>query len=322
MWCSPVIARTRQRDTDFADPHNFIRGVRKKLHPGNMGDALIYCVDPEAKTVLYTTHDDFRLVFQHPFLYMAQFETARSVIEVPISMLEKMDSGVTAKPIYIFSIGRCGSTALSRALAHAGILSASEPDLPTQIALSRPQMIELFGMDGICDLLRAMNRSLGTHLGGEFAVKFRSQCNLIVDDVLDAQPDVKVVFILRRWDAWLRSTHKAFGPSGSRMAEKLRDGIQAYHRLLVRGANPVLIWYEDMVQDISGTLRRIGVMQMPEDMIPTRAEDAQAGTSIARSELVERNTEEAARQEFLAAWPKLRPACLDMLPQVSARLGL
>ncbi len=323
MWRSQIVARYRQRDTDYAGPQAFLPGEREEIQPGfTPQNALIYCIKPAAKSVLYTTHEDIQKVFQHPFLYMAQFETAQSLIEVPLPMLERMDSGVEAKPIYIFSIGRCGSTALSKALARAGVPSVSEPDLPTQIALFRPQMMEVFGRGGIHAMLRAMNRSLAAHLGRRFVVKFRSQCNIIVDDMLDAQPGVETIFMFRGWNAWLRSTHRAFSVTGERMAINLCHGVLAYHRLLLRNANPKLIWYEDMLADANSVLRHLGVTQPPGEDWPDDMEDSQAGTSFARDKIREKDTEELARQAFMATWARIRPKCLDNLPEVSLRLGL
>ena len=323
MWRSPIVARYRQRDTDYASPQTLVPGTRTEIFSEDLGkNALIYCADPHAKTVLYTTHADYQQVFRHPFLFMAQFETAQALIEVPASSLEQMDMGVTSKPIYIFSIGRCGSTAILKKLSLGGIPAASEPDLPTQIALFRPQIVQAFGEAKISALIRAMNRSLASHLGQRFVVKFRSQCNLIVDDILNAQLEAETIFMLRQGDTWQRSMHRAFRLTGEKMAIDLRDGILAYHRLIALNANPKLIWYEDMLADANSVLRRLGVTQPPGEDRPDDMEDSQAGTSLARVNIKETAVEEWVRQTFMATWAKIRPKCLDDLPEISSRLGL
>lgn len=315
-----VVARFRQRDTDPAGPYSLVRGQSEAAGPDAARSALFYCCDPAAATVLYTEHDDSRAVLRHPFMYMAQFETAHSLIEIPFSALHTLQQEHFPNPTFIFSIGRCGSTALIRALADAGVPSVSEPDLPTQIALHRQRIAAAFGDAGIRRLLQVMGQNLAAHLGDEFAVKLRGQCNRMVDDMLDAYPAMKCVFMLRRWDSWATSVHRAFGAVGPQMALDLRRGIVAYHRLVSRGANPTLVWYEDLRTDIGTVLGSIGLAR-PEQA-PSAESDSQAGTSLARERISGTENEAKVLKEFMDAWEHIKPDCLDDYPEVRARLGL
>ncbi|TAN52471.1 MAG: hypothetical protein EPN21_03840 [Methylococcaceae bacterium] len=316
----PVVARFRQRDIDPSGPYSLVRGKRAEIHPAQAENTLLYCADPLAGTVLYTEHENLAALFRRPFLYMAQFDMANAVIEVPYSALHEINKGLTANPTFIFSIGRCGSTALSKAFAQAGISSVSEPDLPTQIAIQRARIAASFGDTGISGLLQAMSRNLAAHLGLEFAVKLRAQCNSIVDDILDAHQTMKCIFMLRRGDSWAISMHRAFGTPGPRLALLLRNGILAYHRLVTRGAQPSLVWFEDLQSDLGNAL---GNLSLPLPAAPgTGPQDAQEGTSLARNQLSEKDSEGEVIQAFLATWENIRPDCLDAYPDIRQRLGV
>src|SRR5690242_1874545 len=76
-------------------------------------------------------------ISSHPFLYQAQFTHGTHVWSVPFESLPRMTriSRVNeANLIFIHSVGRCGSTLVSRVLGAApNVCSLSEPDALTQL---------------------------------------------------------------------------------------------------------------------------------------------------------------------------------------------
>ena len=97
---------------------------------------LVHCADFERERLLYTLHEenDVAAVLDAPFYYAAQLDHARSVLSVPFERIGEIDGPASAfRPCFVFSIGRTGSTLLSRLFTAVGRQSASEPDIFTQV---------------------------------------------------------------------------------------------------------------------------------------------------------------------------------------------
>lgn len=317
----PIERRLRLRDTNLSGPFSFVYAEEAKGgmdwdHQGH----ICYSADTARSSLLYTLHDEPEQIFKHSFMYMAQFDTAHSVMEVPVTELSKMDAANPAQPLFVFSLGRCGSTALSQALSDAGFPSASEPDLLTQMALQRGQLVHAFGEDGLQQMLHALTRNLAFHLGKRYAIKLRSQCNLIVDDILGVFPDTRPIFIFRDWRTWAVSMHRAFGTGGANLARNMRRGILAYHRLMERGSRPILLWYEDLRSGVGDSLVELGISGLQD--LATGDNDAQAGTSLSQDTLTNNADYAEIFRDFEETWSWIRPECLSEHKELTARLGL
>ncbi len=152
-------------------------------------DVSPYCFDLENRTLLCVSTPD---ISKAVFFYQAQRRQARSVIAVPFESLPQSP----ASPVLIFSIGRCGSTLLAKALESAGVRTVSEPDFYRQAACSRP-------LDA--SLQVAINGATG--LLPYPVIKLHLECNYGPLLIAGAFTAPRIMFILRDpvdWAASLR----------------------------------------------------------------------------------------------------------------------
>ncbi|MER7267012.1 hypothetical protein ABT344_01675 [Micromonospora carbonacea] len=212
-----------------ASPHNFV------VRPGGSVPAESLLGDPDVS--LHCLDDEHRLAYfvqtppgvdlaGGPFLYLDQYRAARRLVTVPYETLHRLADGLPdpARLILVYSVGRCGSTLLSRALGEvAGVRSYSEPDVFTEITLLRH---EDPGRDAeYARLIRSCVRVLGNTgrdarsdtggLGGgtgTLAVKFRAGGIQLGDLFHEVFPDARGVFLHRDARPWLESMHQGFTP--------------------------------------------------------------------------------------------------------------
>ena len=97
----------------------------------------LYCLDDSKKRAIFVeTPPDIDLS-EAPFYYQAQFQHALRLIAVPYEDLHRLarEAGDPfEKLVLIYSVGRCGSTLLSRVFNQVHeVVSLSEPDVFTQI---------------------------------------------------------------------------------------------------------------------------------------------------------------------------------------------
>ena len=98
----------------------------------------MFCCDFPGERVWYTVVPDVAAVFEAAFVYQAQRVNATQILSMPIEALEERESFDDPEPVFVFSVGRCGSTLLSSLLKATGRWSVSEPDIFTQLAVMRP----------------------------------------------------------------------------------------------------------------------------------------------------------------------------------------
>jgi hypothetical protein len=171
----------------------------------------LYCLDFENRQALFVETPPEYDLSRAPFLYQAQYEAARRLIQVPYETLHRLAAEVVLDPsrlILIYSVGRCGSTLVSLAFnAIEGVESISEPDVFTQ-------MLGTWGTDDLegvekaellksCTLLQcAPGRIKGATA---WALKFRSMVTKLGPMFTSVFPEAKVIFLYRNAVPWGRS---------------------------------------------------------------------------------------------------------------------
>src|ERR1051325_7084918 len=104
------------------DPRNLLRDPHFSL----------YCLDFENRQALFVETPPECDLSRAPFLYQAQYDAARRLIQIPYETLHRLAAEVVLDPsrlILIYSVGRCGSTLVSHAFNEVeGVESLSEPD--------------------------------------------------------------------------------------------------------------------------------------------------------------------------------------------------
>ena len=268
-------------------------------------DVSPYCFDLSNRTLLCVSSPD---ISGATFFYQAQRQHARSVIKIPF---ESLPDG-TASPTLIFSIGRCGSTLLVRALEAAGVSVVSEPDSFTQAACHQPSDPSL--RRAIAGATRLLPYSV---------VKLRLECNNAPLLIAGAFSSPRIMFILRDpvdWAASLRRLSRNSLDLGWAVGQ-LGRGLMALDELS-RNYAVRICYYEDFreldADYIAGVLSWIGEGRAVsrETLRMVAAKDAQEGSIVSRASVRGVPDDPQFRETFRREWSRLRPA------ELISRLGL
>jgi len=283
----------------ISGPDDFSLGAGRAVDSSRMfePDVSPYCFDLANRTLLCVSTPD---ISGATFFYQAQRQYARSVIRVPFESLP----GGPASPVLIFSIGRCGSTLLVKALEAAGVRAVSEPDFYTQAASHQPLDISL--RSAIAGATRLLRYSV---------VKLRLECNrapLLIASALDSP---RIMFILRDPVDWAASLRRLSRNSLdlNRAVAVLRRGLLALDEL-TRNYAVRICYYEDFrelgTQPVADVLSWIGWSGTVsrETLMAIAARDAQEGTIVSRASVRNVPDDLQFREAFRREWSRLRPA--------------
>lgn len=196
----------------------------------------LYCLDPQNQQAIFVeTPLDIELS-NAPFFYQAQYEYAQRLIAVPLEDLPQLMTAIEEpieKLIMIYSVGRCGSTLLSKVFNQIEtVLSLSEPDVFSQI-------VGLRNPDGSNDAEIAQLLKICIYLSKPafkgkqscFVLKLRSFCIELGDLIYQAFPDSKVIFLYRNAEDVVRSSIRAFVYL-SAMLPTIAQNIDLYSRFI------------------------------------------------------------------------------------------
>ena len=300
-------------------PANFALAYEGVVQPDTvLGQPLIYCADLAAERALYTvqSRESLEATFAEPTLYAAQLKQARRILSVPFERLEEMAPMHGLHPTFIFSLGRTGSTLLSRMLDAIGRSSVSEPDLFTQIAVLGPGGQRRLGSVAERQLLLAGVASLARYRGRDVFIKLRNQCNAAPERLMAAVPYAKAAFMLRDRHAWGLSRHRAFGETPRKVANTLREAVVALDRLLKIGVTPTVVWYEDLLARPHEVLLKLvahsalAPKAIGERVAGVLSVDSQEGSAVARDKLEAKQVDAGFADEFDREWRAIVPTPL------------
>jgi hypothetical protein len=304
-----VTDRRKDISAGVASTHDFALTSAGRVVPNYaLERSIIYCCDVASERVWYTIVPDVRAVFDSVFVYQAQRAMATHVLSVPLEVLEEREHFVHPQPVFVFSIGRCGSTLLSSLLKATGRLSISEPDIFTQLAVLRPIERLVLGGVGTSEIIRSSVASFARLCGRRTFLKLRHHCNVLWPQINLATPDANLVFMLRDRIDWARSRHRVFGDGPEALVTVLRDGIVCLDSMIRGGLTPMIVWYEDLISDPFGTLQCLGIESDGRGFLDRTVldgalqVDSQDGTSLSRKNIRPRESEENCLRAFDALW--------------------
>jgi hypothetical protein len=235
--------KLRVRNIGMVRPTDFRTRDDGAVDPGivlQVPNISLYCLDFENRQALFVETPSECDISDAPFLYAAQNEAARRLIQVPFAALHRLADEIAIDParlILIYSTGRCGSTLVSRAFqAIPGVDSLSEPDVFTQ-------MLGTWGPDDLdgdeqaallrsCTLMQcAPGRTRGATA---WALKFRSEVTALGPLFYSIFPEAKVVFLYRHAAPWVRSYLRLRGgdPLMPVSVDRARAGFGRIHARL------------------------------------------------------------------------------------------
>lgn len=262
-------------------------------------DVSPYCFDFSNRNLFCVSTPD---ISDATFFYQAQRQQARSVIKIPF---ESLPDG-PASPALIFSIGRCGSTLLVRALEAAGLHAVSEPDFYTQAAVYQPLDVSL--RSAIAGATKLLPHPV---------IKLRLECNNAPLLIAGAFHSPRIMFILRDpidWAASLRRLSRNSLDVNWPLAQLTR-GLLALDELS-RNYAVQICYYEDFrelgaaqIADVLAWAGWSGTVSQ-EALAAIAAKDAQEGTIVSRASVRDVPHDLQFRETFRREWSRLRPAAL------------
>jgi hypothetical protein len=158
----------------------------------------LYCIDPISGNVLLTETPEALDIADSTFVYEAQYRCALRVHSAPLNDLlaAAQELSLPANTLFLHSTGRCGSTLLAKALAGSGVVTFSEPDIFTQLALlGRPSQQK--DIAAIQVLYECFVRFFARGRNGPLAFKLRSTSCEHADYIAAALPSAKSLFLYR-----------------------------------------------------------------------------------------------------------------------------
>jgi hypothetical protein len=170
----------------------------------------LYCFDFENDHVVFVRCPSE--IEREPFLYTAQFNAAVSYARMDMADFVFFAQGIPAPEnlVFVHSVGRCGSTLLSKALqAIAEVQSLSEPDDLTQLTVQRASLGEQRTKDLIYACVRWRCKPTGRRT---VAIKTRSEVMVIAPLMCAAFPEAKNLFLYRGAVSWTRSIYRTWPP--------------------------------------------------------------------------------------------------------------
>lgn len=196
----------------------------------------LYCLDAIAKRAIFVQTPINIDLSQPPFYYLAQYEHAEKLIAVPfedlpelVNRLERIEQLIT-----IYSVGRCGSTLLSKVFNQLDtVLSLSEPDVFSQIVGLRNG--DRSNDEEIMQLLKACICLLAKQTEPQrfscCAIKLRGIGIGLGDLIARAFPDAKSIFLYRNAEDVVKSSIRSFD-AFSKLLPTIEENIELYSRYI------------------------------------------------------------------------------------------
>jgi hypothetical protein len=277
-----------------------------------------YCLDHQNRHMIFAeTPPDIELSAR-PFYYQAQYEAATRLISVPYDRVHEIAAGAQGRsvdPVLIFSVGRCGSTLMSKIWGRLDdTYSVSEPDVFTGINYlhGRGRLTDDEAVQLLASTVRLIHRPPTPR--ARLVIKFRAQCIGIAELLYQRHPDAGFIFMYRNAIDCVDSYVRVFGavPLPEHVFDRAfpyaRSEPEKYERLHRLG-QPMLVWlvcahtylglrqsglpwvaikYEDLVERPHNLIARLfahcGISDaLIEQACSAMTVDAQAGTSLSRN---------------------------------------
>jgi hypothetical protein len=195
----------------------------------------LYCVDDAQRQAIFVQTPESVDLTPAPFYYQAQYAHAQRLLAISYDTLHRLAALLPEGDlplVLLYSVGRTGSTLLSKAFGALGtVCSLSEPDIYTQavrlrLAAGGARDDEVRALlAASTKLLLAPAASRGATVG---VLKFRSPCIELADLLGQAFPQARNLFLYRDLAAWLPSAAAMLGIFEEDAAQQLPGLITAF----------------------------------------------------------------------------------------------
>jgi hypothetical protein len=213
-----IVEKTKAWDVVPAHLDNFVLSEGDTVLATVLRDSphiSLYSLDDTTRRAIFVETPPEINLTEAAFYYDAQYKHALRLFALPYDELHALAADLPeGDTIFLHSIGRCGSTVISKALNTVnGVVSLSEPDVYTQLHLVR--FLDRSRDDEITRLLQSCTRLLGSRTP-TLVIKFRGMCIHIGDLIHRAYPRAKNLFLYRHTESWARSMGLATLPVDER----------------------------------------------------------------------------------------------------------
>lgn len=211
-----IKSKKRDSEFDFSLVEQFELGDSQVVSSQIVIDEAIwhpYTIDAKNKALIFLDMSPEIDLSQESFVYPRQFTEATHLLSVPYADLMDLATQVQLPEnlIFIFSIGRCGSTLLHQMLNQIdGVSSYSEPDTTTILSLLHQETGISEALVG--DIVEATTRlqlyAIAPKSASQVALKFRGQVNVLMQHYLERFPQASAIFMYRDALTWARSMYR------------------------------------------------------------------------------------------------------------------
>ena len=247
-----------------------------------------YALDGRAGRLWLT--DAPRTILDEPFLYAAQLDAATRVLAArPEDLLRGLPAidWRAAAPLFVLSIGRCGSTLTTRMLRRSGWRGLSEPDVFDLATWDMEPGRTDRALHAAASAWAAFARATPERT----AFKLRSDLSSHVHVLRRAFPAARFLFLTRKVEPWAHSFVRAFGVRNAHLAGTLLHARACLRHLVRTEARLAVLDYETLAAEPSALGRAL----------------IELGYAAPRGLVVEReHVQSSERNEFEAMTPGKR----------------
>ena len=176
----------------------------------------LFCLDNENRRAIFVSTPSEIDLAEAPFVYLTQRDHAHHLVALPYHELFQITDQMRSQvhPIFIYTVGRSGSTLLSQVFNRiGGVLSLSEPDMLTSCMLMREpngsQDREIIRLIRSCILMACKPQGCRA-----YAIKWRDWTIHIADLIYAAFPHAHNIFLYRDAERWANSWYRLYTQVG------------------------------------------------------------------------------------------------------------
>ena len=244
-----IVGRPRERASRLADIGDFHLREIGRILTGKILEnphITLYSLDFENRQAVFVETPADVDLSQAPFYFRTQFEKAKRVVTIPFETMIQLAKSVTIDDnhlIFIYSVGRCGSTLASQIFAQIpGVVNISEPYVLSQLVIARNTKIakddELVALldAAICLLCKTAAETAWVVKGQSFTIE-------LGDWLHKLYPHTQNLFLYRHAETWLQSGLRAYG-RGVEATDEERRAREKQRREILGPLVPLIAQYD------------------------------------------------------------------------------
>ncbi|NIM92152.1 MAG: hypothetical protein GTO18_00345 [Anaerolineales bacterium] len=206
----------------------------------------LYSLDFENRQAVFVETPAHVNLSQASFYFFTQYEKAKRVLTIPFETMIQLAKSVTIddnRLVFIYSVGRCGSTLASQIFAQVpGVINISEPDALTLLVIARNA--KAHNEDDLVALLNATICLLcKTAVETAWVIKGRSFDIELGDWLHEIYPQTKNLFLYRHAESWLISGLRAYS-QGVEGTDEEHVAMEKQRRELLGSLVPAIAQYD------------------------------------------------------------------------------